>query len=127
MADLIKDGIAWLDARKAESLAQPITYVRDGYSDLPIGATMGRTTYEVIDEFGRTSSASSVDFLISAALISWTIGVASLPRIGDRIKVTEGTVTRTFEVLDLTGEGHYRWSDPRGVILRVHTKLIETT
>jgi hypothetical protein len=123
MADLIKDGVVWINERRIESLSQTVTYRRSGHPDLVIPTTLGRTTYEVLDESGRTSSASSVDFLISAESITMS-GVVSLPQIGDLILVVEGTMTRTFEVLDLTGSGHYRWSDSRGTIIRIHTKLI---
>jgi len=58
-----------------------------------------------------------VDFLVSAEVFAPTFGE---PEPGDQI-VADGVV---YEVMDLAGQGHWRWSDPYRTTMRIHTKEI---
>ena len=118
MANLLAEGIAWLDEIRTTSMSETVTYRRSGQSDRILLATKSRVSYEVVDESGRELWASAVDFLITTSLL---VGLGT-PQIGDLILTDGGT--KTFEVLDLEGLGHYRWSDPSGTILRIHAKLV---
>ena len=85
---------------------------RRGLEVLNITATVGKTDYEVEDENGIKVGAEVRDFLITAADLPFT------PESGD-VVVFEG---RTFEVMNLTGQGCWRYSDPFHQTLRVHTR-----
>ena len=65
------------------------------------------------------------DFLIQAADLDLGSGPV-LPERGDQIKEIDGAVESTYEVAAYGGEPPYRPSDPFGIVLRIHTKLIQT-
>ena len=126
MGNILSDGIAWLDGQRIDHLSDIVIYTRSGYSSLSLAAAIGKTTREILDESGQTTESTSIDFLVSSASLVLD-GAVVMPAIGDRIQVTEANgSTKTYEVLDLDGQGHYRRSDPRGLVLRIHTKLVET-
>lgn len=123
MADLLEQGVAWLDGVRQTHLSRTVTYQR-GVESVDIAATLGSTTYEVADEAGVIVQAKATDFIVSAdALVLG--GAPTKPQVGDRIRVTSGTKVLVFEVLDLGGAGHYRPSDPHGKMLRIHAKQID--
>ena len=68
MADLIKNAMAWLEAQRREHLTIPITY-RRGDASATIAATIGKTVFKVVDDFGRFQYIESRDYLIHAAEI----------------------------------------------------------
>ena len=124
MADLLEQGVAWLDGMRAAHLSRQVTYERGGES-VQIAATLGSTTYEVADESGATVEAKATDFIVSAdALV--LAGEQVTPQPGDRIRVPAGGKVLVFEVLDLAGAGHYRPADPFGKALRIHAKQVAT-
>jgi len=118
MGDLLKQGSQWLAGVLNQHAASPVTY-RRGETEAPISATFGRTEYEVEDEFGLRIAAHATDFLIVAADFEPTFGE---PEPGDQI-MADGQV---HEVLDLAGQGHWRWSDPHRTTMRIHAKQIGT-
>ena len=118
MADLLRQGTAWLEQQRAAHAASPVTY-RRGQDSYTVDATFGRTQYEVEEETsggGLRVGAQVTDFLISAETFPLTE-----PEAGDQI-VADG---RVYEVMafgqDLRG---WRWSDPYRTTLRIHTKDI---
>ncbi len=123
MADLLEQGTAWLDGVRQAHLSRTVTYQR-GVETVDIAATLGSTTYEIVDEAGVTVQAKATDFIVSAEAL--VLGAAiTKPQIGDRIRVTSGIKVLVFEVLDLGGAGHYRPSDPHGRMLRIHAKQVD--
>lgn len=118
MGDLLKQGCQWLEQQRSSHCSSPVTY-RRGETELPVSATLGQTRYEVEDEYGLRIDAHATDFLIRAADLIPTFGQ---PQLGDRI-VSEGVV---YEVLDLAGQGHWRWSDPYRTTIRIHAKEVGT-
>jgi hypothetical protein len=123
---MIYDALVWLNGRRVDHLSEIVVYSRLGYTPVSLAASIGKTTREILDESGLTIEATSIDFLVSSASLILD-GSVMKPQIGDIIKVTEANgSTKTFEVLDLTGQGHYAWSDPRGLVFRIHTKLVGT-
>ncbi|MCC7409096.1 MAG: hypothetical protein IT442_13595 [Phycisphaeraceae bacterium] len=123
MIDLLAQGAAWLDQMRLAHLSQPVTYER-GADSVELAATFGTTSYEVTDDSGATVRAQAMDFIISAGDLVLH-GEATQPHVGDRIRLTQGTTLRVFEVLDLAGSGHYRPCDPTGQMLRIHAKQID--
>ncbi|MCC7407219.1 MAG: hypothetical protein IT442_04055 [Phycisphaeraceae bacterium] len=123
MTDLLAQGAAWLDQMRLAHLSQLVTYER-GADSVELAATLGTTSYEVMDDSGATVQAQGMDFIVSAADLVLN-GESATPRVGDRIRLTQGTTQRVFEVLDLAGSGHYRPCDPAGQMLRIHAKQID--
>lgn len=122
MVDILQDGVAWLDGIRQSHLASPVTYHR-GAESIDTVATLGSTTFEVATEDGLTIQARSTDFLITSSVLVFG-GFLTEPKIGDQIRMTVGTRILVFEVLDLGGTGHFRRSDPAGIVLRIHAKQI---
>lgn len=118
MGDLLRQGSQWLEQQRSAHCSSPVTYSRDE-TELALNATFGRTEYEVEDDYGLRVGAEVTDFLIAAADFAPTFGE---PEAGDRI-ITDGTV---YEVMALSGQGHWRWSDPYRTTLRIHTKEVGT-
>ena len=116
MGDLLRQGCQWLAGVLKQHAASQVTY-RRGETEGLLSATFGRTEYEIEDDFGLRVAAHAIDFLILAADLEPSFGT---PRPGDQI-VADGQV---YEVLDLAGQGHWRWSDPHRTTLRIHTKQI---
>ena len=114
MADLLRDGLSWLESQRTAHMTSPVTYRRAGLADAEVQATFGRTDYEVADDYGATIRTHVIDFLILADALGWE------PEAGDQI-VADG---RLHEVMPLSGQGHWRWSDPYRTTLRIHTKDI---
>ena len=123
MGDLLRQGSQWLAGVLRQHAASPVTYSRppadedDETVELELAATLGKTDYEKLDEYGMPVGATATDFLVSAADFTGTFGE---PQAGDRI-VFAGAV---YEVLELPGQGCWRWSDGFGNTMRIHTKRI---
>jgi len=124
VADLLEQGVSWLDGMRAAHLSRQVTYERGGAS-VQIAATLGSTTYEVADEAGAVVQTKATDFIVSADTLVLA-GEPVKPQPGDRIRVPAGGKTLVFEVLDLAGAGHWRPADPFGKALRIHAKHMAT-
>ncbi len=111
--DLLRKGAAWLEQMRTAHCTSPVVYQRSPAS-YELQATFGRTTYEVADEAGLTVQAQAWDFLILAADLPME------PKPGDLI-TAQG---REYQVLNLGGDGCWRWSDPYRTTYRIHTKDI---
>jgi hypothetical protein len=123
MGDLLRQGSQWLAGVLKQHASSPVIYSRppadeeDDTVELEIAATLGKTDYEKLDQYGIPVGAQATDFLVSAADFTATFGE---PQVGDRV-VADGAV---YEVLELPGQGCWRWSDGFGNTMRIHTKRI---
>ncbi len=113
MPDLLRKGALWLEQQRTAHCSSPVEY-RRGESTYTVQATKGKTDYEVADDFGATIGSHAIDFLIMAD----ELGLR--PEPGDVI-VADGY---QHEVMNLGGEGCWRWSDPNLITMRIHTKEI---
>jgi len=121
MGDLLRQGSQWLGAQLKEHASSPVTYRRDE-TELVVNATFGRTEYEVEDEHGLRVAAHVTDFLILGADLAPTFGE---PEAGDQIvapSAGSGQAGVVYEVMNLAGQGHWRWSCPHRFTMRIHTK-----
>lgn len=116
MPDLLKQGLAWLSQQRTNHMTSEVSYQRAGQEPLPVPATFGKTEYDVADQTGASIRTQVTDFLMLAE----DLGVLYPPQRGD-ILIADGT---QYEVLDLLGDGFWRWSDPYHNTLRIHTKDI---
>ena len=112
MVDLLRRGAEWLERMRTLHCAGPVTY-RRGDESHEVTAGVGRTEYEVEDEYGLRVGAEVTDFLVPADAFPF-----EEPEAGDEI-VADGVI---YEVMDLAGQGHWRWSDPYRTTMRIHTK-----
>jgi hypothetical protein len=122
VGDLLRQGGQWLAQMRTTHCASPVTYRRPSTgsgqaAEQVVNATLGRTEYEVQDDFGPTVGAEATDFLILTEELAPVFGE---PQAGDRI-MADGAV---YEVLALPGQGHWRWSDPYRTTVRIHTKQV---
>lgn len=122
MANLLKTGSDWLQAKQQDYATSEILYRRGDHS-VTLDAIIGRTEYEATDEYGITIQTESRDYLPLAADLILD-GEVTLPQIGDTIKETDGEVTVVYEVLPIGQQPHWRYSDTFRKRLRIHTKLV---
>lgn len=123
MADLLQQGVDWLDQQREAHLSQPAVYQRGGES-IEIAATLGNTSLDVTDDAGATVQSPQTDFIVSAdALVLG--GVMITPQMGDRISLTTGGKTLVYEVLSLPDGRHFRRCDGSGRMLRIHAKQVD--
>jgi len=110
MADMLRDGIAWLGQQRVAHCSSEVIYQRppDSYT---VNAVYGDTHVEVADETGMTVVSKVWDFIIQANELSFD------PEPGDIIEA-DG---RQYEVMNLNGEC-WRWSDPYRTAYRIHTR-----
>ena len=114
MGDLLRDGLRWLDQQRQAHGSGAVTYSR-GLTSATVAATYGRTELELHDEAGFSTRAMVVDFLITAAAMP-----VDAPKVGDTI-LADGV---TYEVMNLPGDGCWRWCDPYRITMRIHTKEV---
>ena len=123
MADLLDAGQAWLANQLQEFASRSVVYHR-GANNVAVLATIGRTLLKLDDGYGGVRMEwTDRDFLIQAADLAFN-GAAITPERGDRISETVGVNTSVFEVTAFGGEPPWRYSDPFGKLLRIHTKFI---
>lgn len=99
-----------------------VTY-RRGAASMPVTAVVGRYAADVGDGNGLTVRTEVRDYLIAAADLVLG-GVPVEPRGGDRIVEGDPAAGTVFEVMDLAGEGPWRYSDPARTVLRIHTRRV---
>jgi hypothetical protein len=116
MGDLLGQGSRWLGAMLKQHASSQVTY-RRGQTQAALAATSGQPDRQVEDQFGVRVGATMTDFLVAAADLEPTF---TEPQAGDQI-VADGQV---YEVLDLAGQGHWRWCGIPGVTMRIHTKRV---
>jgi hypothetical protein len=110
--NLLRRARAFLDRQREAHLAEPVVYRRPGKADLPIATTLGTTEHEGNDDYGATIRSRSVDFLVASDVLLLE------PRIGHQL-IHDG---RVYEVMDVHGDGPWRWSDPYRTTYRIHTR-----
>ncbi len=87
-------------------------YRREGQPAKAVNATFGKTDFEIIDEAGLTVGSHVWDFLIRADELGFE------PESGDIIAASG----RKYEVMNLGGDGCWRFSDPFRQTYRIHTR-----
>lgn len=123
MADLLEGGQAWLANQMQKFASRSVVYHR-GANNVAVQATIGRTLLKLDDGYGGVRMEwTDRDFLIPSANLVLN-SVAVTPEPGDRITETVGLNTSVFEVMAYGGEPPWRYSDPFGKLLRIHTKFI---
>ena len=124
MADVLADGMAWLDAQLRAHASESVTYSRDPYGQVDLDATRGSKPMRTLTDFGPRVDFTMQDWLVTASDL--VIGGEPVtPRRGDKIYAVSRGMQQTYEVLSPGGdEPVWRWSDASEVTRRVHSKLI---
>lgn len=117
---LLNRGSTWLSRLFDEKESRTVQYVR-GQQTISLQATPGETDLSLVDLQGMTTTSfQTLDFIITAENLDFGAGPVE-PELVDKI-IDQG---RTYQVLDVPGGRHFRYSDPDRVSLRIHTKLVE--
>ena len=124
MPDVLEKGLSWLDDQRHTHMTRTVVYQR-GADAVEIAATIGRTEFEQVDDFGVVQKVQSRDFLARTADLVLA-GAPTLPKAGDRIRETAGAQTFVYEVMAPGNEPPWRYSDPYRKALRIHTKHVAT-
>ena len=113
MTNLLNNGLDWLEQNLLGFCSSPVDYRRDEQSQT-LDAVFGKTDYQVSTESGIEVGAFIWDFLIDAESLGLT------PEVGDLIVVNN----KQFEVMNLSGQGCWRWTGPNQKTMRIHTQEI---
>ena len=113
MTNLLNNGLDWLEQNLLGFCSSPVDYQRDEES-LTLDAVFGKTDYQVSSESGVDVGAFIWDFLMDAQTLGMT------PEVGDLVVVNG----KQFEVMNLSGQGCWRWTGPNQKTMRIHTKLV---
>lgn len=120
MGDIIARGQAFLAAKLKAHASRTVTY-RRGASSVSVQATIGTSLLSVGDGAGGTRVVrTDRDYLIAAADLVLG-GVAVTPVRGDVI-TDAAAPAGDYEVMPYEGEPCWRYADPTGYMLRIHTK-----
>lgn len=124
MPNLLEQGSNWLEEQRRQHCTTPVTYHR-GDQSVQVQASIGRTVFKTVSEYGVVERIVSRDFLILASELV-IAGQAVLPQRGDFIKELVAGETHVHEVMAPAKEPEWRYSDPYRKTLRIHTKFIGT-
>ena len=116
--DLMRKAHEWLEEQREQYLTVPVTYRRGIYSTTLL-ATVGKTVFKVLDDYGRYQYIESRDYLISAAILILD-GERVLPEPGDEV-IEDNFI---YEVMAPNHEPEWRYSDSSRQCLRIHTKNV---
>ena len=127
MGDILDRGAAFLESQRHQHMTRTVVY-RRGVDDKEVQATIGKTEFEQADDSGLIHRTESRDFLVRTADLDVGAGLI-LPRAGDQVRETVGTVGGSVFVYEVNapgGQPPFRYSDPYRRVLRIHTKHIAT-
>lgn len=121
---MLTEAAAFLEKERKAHLSESVIYDRLGVQ-VTLAATRAGTKFDRVDESGMVVGDVAVDFIFSTADLILS-GSETLPQIGDKILLTQGSEILHFEVLDMGLANHYEVVPFRNA-LRVHTMHVETT
>lgn len=120
MADVLRQGAAFLSQQRHDHMASLVTYTR-GATSVELKATAARNEYDSVDASGVQHRLEVRDFLIRAQ------DIASLspphPTTGDTITETINGIAYNYRAIGEMGMPVWRWSDTNRTVMRVHTQL----
>ena len=123
MPDMLHFGLEWLAGKLKDHASRTVVYQRAA-DEFAVQATIGRTLMKFADgEGGVRMEWTDRDFLIRSEDLVLN-GNRITPERSDKVHDTSGGVTRVYEVMAPGGEPPWRWSDPFGHMLRIHSKFV---
>jgi hypothetical protein len=126
MADLLKEGSAWLSSQRHSHMSSEVEYQR-GTDRIELNATVGRTTFEQEEGDGRLLRLKHRDYLLQAEDLA-VLGTRFVPERGHRIRelFEDEGIVRVYEVRSPAGIPPFEYADPLHKTIRVHTTLVAT-
>jgi len=123
--NLLEDGATWLADQMEQNVSSPVVYVR-GSQQCELNASLGKTQFEVTDQAGMLQNVESHDFIFRTSEMLFDTDVF-IPKALDEIHVVRNGTTHRYQVVRYGGvmdstEQVYRWCDPYGKQIRVHTR-----
>jgi hypothetical protein len=119
MTDMLRDGVAWLHDQRKQRMASTVTYQR-GNDSVDLKATRGETQIDEASGDAEVHGAMA-DWLITPGDLDFGSGVVR-PKRGDTITDVHNGVTKVYEVMPVLSGEVWRFSDPHGEAIRIHTK-----
>lgn len=124
MPNMLANAASWLNNQRHKHLTRTVTYLR-GINSVVMAATIGRTTFEHVDEFGVVHQIESRDFLVQTKDLILD-SLVTLPEPGDQVREIDGNDTLIYEVMAPGNEPPFRYADAQRNTLRIHTKYADT-
>ncbi len=124
MTDLLSNAAAWLESQRLEHLSRTALYIR-GSEELMVHVTIGKSEHEVQDEYGIRNKLTSVDFILAGDELLFD-DERDYPVPGDTIRLAHQDKIITYEVMNIAGQGCWRFSDSNQQVLRVHTQWMKS-
>lgn len=125
MPNLLNRGAAYLAKHLKAHASDEVRYTRDAQS-IAIQATSGAKLLQLNDgEGGVRMEWTDKDFIITAADLV-IAGERIEPRRGDVISIPSDEGRRYYEVASFGGEPPWRYCDSHRILIRIHTKHVET-
>lgn len=121
MSDFLQDGMDWLAAGHKRDCPLSATYTR-GATTITLTISPGRTIFASNRQGGARIEFGEIDFLIDVADL--VIGSATAPAEGDRLAVTIRGIVYAFEIMPVSGEPAWRYSDQYRTRFRIHCKEV---
>ena len=111
--NMLKKGSVFLNTKMNNSATEPVEYIT-GNIRRPCRATLGHTSYEVVNGDGMITKLEARDFIIHIDFL------ITKPKRGDKIVYNN----ETYEVVSLPNTDVFRFSDTFKKKYRIHTKLV---
>lgn len=122
MGDFLQRGMDWLNETHKENCSFEATYTRGGVS-ITITVRLGRTVFASNRQGGARIEFGEMDFLIDVADLVIS-GSATRPAEGDRLAIVIRGTAYTFEIMPISGEPAWRFSDEYRMCFRIHCKEV---
>jgi len=121
MTNMLRDGVSYLHGQRQKRMASKVTYQR-GVDSVELKATRGETNVQEATGDGQVISTEA-DWLINPNDLV-LFGSETRPQRGDTITDVHNGVTKVYVVMPTVAEDVWRYSDPYGECIRVHTKRV---
>ena len=120
--DLLRRGLEWLERERAKHASQKVRY-RRGAEEAEVRATIGKTLFEIQNDYGVAERTETRDFLVLARELVLG-GAVTTPRRGDQVRELQGSQVFIYEVMAPGKEPEWRYSDLYRHTLRIHTRQV---
>jgi hypothetical protein len=124
MVNAFKEAAVWMAKVRDERFATTVE-VHNGEETIEVPATISSTRFRTFDENDNYIYYTSVDFVVTAGRLVFG-GVPRLPTRSWRVRACVGLSNGTYQLSAPSGEQCFKYDDPHGVSLRLHTLKIGT-
>jgi hypothetical protein len=120
MQNLFEAAVSHLAPTLSGNIGREVTYRRGNSTPVTLTATPTRIEYTVAQSDGSLTQVESWDWIITAEDLGFD------PGIGDEIRETLNGVAKVYHTMPLQNNKCFDWSDTAGILLTVHSKLVES-